>query len=81
MADGFFSNGTFSAVATSISLAPATSLRMSRPAIAIGTKPTGVSTEKRPPTLSGITNVLYPSWFANVRKAPLALSVMAIIFF
>jgi len=33
--------------------APATSLSMSNPATAIGSKPTGVSTEKRPPTLSG----------------------------
>ena len=31
---------------------------MSKPATAIGNKPTGVSTEKRPPTLSGITKVL-----------------------
>ena len=47
------------------------------PATARGSKPTGVSTEKRPPTLSGITNVSYPSLSASVLRAPLALSVIA----
>ncbi len=51
------------------------------PATAMGSKPTGVSTEYLPPTLSGITNVLYPSCIANVRKAPLEASVMATILF
>ena len=34
-----------------------TNFSMSKPATAIGNKPTGVKTEKRPPTLSGIMKV------------------------
>ena len=50
---------------------------MSTPATASGSSPTGVSTEKRPPTSSGMTNVGYPSCVASVFNAPRALSVMA----
>ena len=45
----------------------------------MGTSPTGVKTEYRPPTSSGITKVLKPSASANFLKAPFDLSVMAII--
>ena len=48
--------------------------RRRRPAAAA---PLGVSTEKRPPTSSGMTNVGYPSCVASVFNAPRALSVMA----
>ena len=52
---------------------------MSNPAMAIGNSPTGVSTEKRPPTLSAMTKVLYPSVSASLRNAPFFASVMAMI--
>ena len=52
---------------------------VSIPATAIGNKPTGVITEKRPPISSGITNVSYPSLSAIVFNVPLALSVVATI--
>ncbi len=68
---------SFSRQSLRISTAPFTSALMSNPATAMGSNPTGVSTEKRPPTLSGIIKVLYPSWSARVRKAPLLASVMA----
>ena len=48
----FSSKGTSGAVAASMSAAPLTSALMSYPAMAIGNRPTGVSTEKRPPTSS-----------------------------
>ena len=54
---------------------------MSIPATAIGNSPTAVNTEYLPPTLSGITNVSYPSEFASVFKAPLSLSVVTYILF
>ena len=50
---------------------------MSMPWHAIGKRPTAVNTEKRPPTLSGTTNVSYPSASAKVFNAPRALSVVA----
>ena len=52
---------------------------ISIPATAIGNKPTGVITEKRPPISSGMTNVSYPSLSAIAFKVPLALSVVATI--
>ena len=54
---------------------------MSIPAQAIGSNPTGVSTENLPPTSSGITNVSYPSSSANFFNAPFTLSVVAYILF
>ena len=54
---------------------------MSNPATAMGNKPTGVSTEKRPPTLSGMMNDLYPSLSAVTRAAPFRASVTATITF
>ena len=50
---------------------------MSAPETAIGNKPTGVNTVKRPPTASGITNDSYPSASASDFNAPFALSVVA----
>ena len=50
---------------------------MSTPATARGSRPTGVSTENRPPTLAGITKVSQPSSVAICRRAPLQGSVMA----
>ena len=58
MAAGFFSKGTSAPHNCSIDAAPDTNERISNPATAIGNNPTGVKTEKRPPTLSGITKVL-----------------------
>ena len=55
----------------------ATSCLTSNPATAIGRRPTGVSTEKRPPTLSGMMKLLYPSLSAHVRAAPFLASVTA----
>ena len=52
---------------------------MSIPATAIGSSPTGVSTENLPPILSGITNVSYPSSSDNIFNAPLSLSVVTYI--
>ena len=66
-------------VAFSMSAAPCTKALMSKPAQAMGSNPTGVSTEKRPPTLSGMTKLLYPSLSAHVRAAPFFASVMATI--
>ena len=57
--------------------APSINLSTSAPLTAIGSKPTAVRTEKRPPTSSGTTNVSYPSAVARVFNAPLALSVVA----
>ena len=57
-AERFSSKGTSIPVFFSIDTAPATNSRMLIPATAMGSKPTGVRTEKRPPTLSGIINVL-----------------------
>ena len=50
---------------------------MSIPAAAIGRRPTAVNTEKRPPTLSGTTNVSQSLATASTLTAPLALSVVA----
>ena len=52
---------------------------ISIPHAAIGNNPTGVRTENRPPTSSGITKVLYPSSSANVLNAPFLASVVAYI--
>ncbi len=60
-------------------MVPCTMASTSIPATAIGSKPTGVNIEKRPPTSSGITNVSYPSLLASSRKAPRDLSVVAYI--
>ena len=54
-------------------------MSISIPAVAIGNKPTAVSTEYLPPTLSGITNFSYPSLSASVFNAPLSLSVVTYI--
>jgi len=40
--------------------APASSLRTFTPASAEGSRPTGVSTEKRPPTLGGMEKIAKP---------------------
>ena len=50
---------------------------MLAPLTAIGSNPTAVNTEKRPPTSSGMTNVSYPSSSATDFYAPRALSVVA----
>ena len=63
------------------SLAPFINLSISIPATAIGNSPTAVSTEYLPPTLSGITNVSYFSFCANVFNAPFFLSVVTYILF
>ena len=46
---------------------------MSTPAAASGSSPTGVSTEKRPPTSSGMTNVGYPSCVGERLQRPARL--------
>ena len=51
-----FSKSSFLYVATA-SDAPCITASISMPAAAIGRRPTGVRTEKRPPTSSGITKV------------------------
>ena len=51
------------------------------PAAAIGNNPTAVKTENLPPTLSGTTNVSYPSSVASYLSAPLLASVAAYILF
>ena len=56
--------------------APPISASMSQPATAIGSRPTAVSTEKRPPTSSGTTKVSKPSLSASCFKVPRALSVV-----
>ncbi|OAV72509.1 hypothetical protein Barb7_03091 [Bacteroidales bacterium Barb7] len=58
MAARLSAKGMSAAVAFSIETAPFTSSRMLMPATAMGSRPTGVSTEKRPPTLSGMMKVL-----------------------
>ncbi len=57
-------------------LAPPINASMSQPATAMGKSPTAVSTEKRPPTLSGTTKVSKPSLSASCFSVPLALSVV-----
>ena len=64
---------------SSASFAPFISFSISIPATAIGNNPTGVSTENLPPTLSGITNVSYPSSSDKAFSAPLSLSVVTYI--
>ena len=59
--------------------APIISLSILIPAVAIGKSPTAVKTEYLPPTLSGITNVSYPSSVAKVFNAPFSLSVVTYI--
>ena len=49
---------------------------MSIPAVAIVSNPTAVNTEYLPPTLSGITNLSYPSSSDSVFSAPFSLSVV-----
>ena len=58
-------------------LAPFIRASISIPAAAIGRRPTAVNTEKRPPTLSGTTNVSQSLATASTLTAPLALSVVA----
>ena len=59
--------------------APSSSFLMSYPAAAIGSSPAGVSTENRPPTLSGITNCGSPSAPAIECSAPFFSSVTTAI--
>ena len=67
--------------AKSISLTPFIISSISIPTRASGNKPTAENTENLPPTSSGITNVLYPSWSASCLRTPIFLSVVATIFF
>ena len=57
--------------------APSIRAVISAPEAAIGRRPTAVSTEKRPPTLSGTTNVSQLLASASTFTAPLTLSVVA----
>ena len=57
--------------------APSIRALISAPDAAIGSNPTGVKTEKRPPISSGTTNVSQPLASASTFTAPLARSVVA----
>ena len=70
---------SFSDVYPLVLFAPFSNSLILKPAMATGSKPTGVSTENLPPTSSGIMNVLYPSISERLLNAPLDLSVIAII--
>ena len=72
-----FSSNAFSKHLFLADAAPSINLSMSAPLTAIGSKPTAVRTEKRPPTSSGTTKLSYPSSVARFFNAPLALSVVA----